>query len=252
MLTKRNCASHLPYPIYDIGIDDASVTPRRLPLRLVKLHNNVSAPHTDFRASLRTILLVRHRPEENPKKPIYLPFNHRFPPSIRLPEHILGLLLNRRTVTEVSITNAQLPWSGDDPPVIAAFRVQVQEDVLYATVLFGLCTSHSTNGKETESLWVTFRGSQSRWERTDCNHQCTTDHVLNWPGLKRRLVVNFHAEDRFMGDHIAKWMFVMEFAESVHTGALELSHFTYRIRILFRESGYRDFIEEHEHLRSVI
>ncbi len=247
VLTKRNRTSHLPYPVYDIGVDDASVIPNKLPIRLVKLHNfqdNISAAHTNLRASLRTILLVRHRPREDSKEPIYLPLNHSFPPSIRFPEQVLRSLLNRPTVTEVSIVNAQLPWSGD-PPIILTYRVQIQEDVLYATALFGLCT-RSTNG-ETGSLWATFRGGESRWESTDCNHQCTVDHVLHWPGLTRRFVINLDADDKAMGDRdIAKWMFDMVFTESVHTGALVLTHIDHNLRILFQQSGYRDFIEEED------
>ncbi len=248
VLTKCNRPTHLPYPIYDIGVDHASVTSETPPLRLVKIHNyqdNVSAMHTN---SLRTIFLVRHRSEKGPDEPImiYLPLNHGFPPSIRLPEHLFDSLLNHRAVTEVSITNAQLPWLGD-PPFMTAFREQTQADILYATVLFALCTSHSTNGKETGSLWATFRGGLSTWERVgDYSHQCPADHVLNWPGLKRRFVVKFHANDEGMGDHIAKWMFDMEFAISEHTGALVLTKLTLGFRPLLREFGYRDRSKDEE------
>lgn len=248
VLTKCNRPTHLPYPIYDIGVDDASVTSETPPLRLVKIHHsrdNVSA--TNICTPLRTILLVRHRPGEIPGEPmmIRIPLNHAFPPFIRLPEHLFRLLLDRPTVTEVSITNAQLPWSGD-PPFMTAFRVQTQSDVLYATVQFGICNSRSTNGTETGSLWATFGGSQRGWGRTDCSHQCAADHVLDWPGLKRRFVVTYHADDKPMGDRICKWMLHMEFTLSEHTGALVLTYITLRFRALLREFAYYDPIEEEE------
>ncbi len=245
VLTKCNRPTHLPYPIYDIGVYNASVTYRTPPLRLVKILNfqdNVSAMRRNSRNPLRTILLVRHRPRKNPEVPIHLPLNHSFPPSIRLPEHLFRSLLSRPTMTEVSIANTQLPWSGD-PPFITAFRVETQAQVLYATVLIGLCTSRSTNGKDTGSLWATFRGSQSRWEHTDYTHQCTADHVLNWPGLRRRFAVRSHADDKGI---MSKWMFNMEFTLSVHTEILVLTHIDCRRRVLLRGSGYHDFLEELE------
>ncbi len=132
---------------------------------------------------------------------------------------------------EVSIVNAQLLWLGD-PPIILTYRVQIQEDVLYATALFGLCTSRSMNG-ETGALWATFRGDQSRWESTNCNHQCTADHVLPWSGLTRCFMINLDADDQAMGDRdIAKWMFDMVFTKSVHTGALVLTHIDHNLRVL--------------------
>ncbi len=249
VLTQHNHTSHLPYPIYDVGVHANTVTPTRRPLRLVELHGfqkNASAIHMNFRASLRTILLVRHRPRESPEAPIYLPLNHSFPPSgIRIPEHLFRTLLYRPTVTEVSIINAQLPWSGD-PPFMTTFRVQIQDDVLYATILFGLCTSHSTNG-EPGSLWATFRGGPSRWECTDYSHQCTVDHVFNWPSLERHFVVKIHAiHTEGLGDHVAKWMFHMAFTDSVYTGILVLTHITCDLRILPQSAGYYDFLEDEE------
>ncbi len=247
-LTKCNRPRNLPYPIYDIGVDvdDASsVSSATPPVRLVKIHNlqdNVLVMHTNIRIPLRTLLLVRRQPREGPDEPIHLPLNHSFPPSIRLPEHLFRLLLNRPTVTEVSITNAQLPWSGD-PPFVTTFRVQAQADVLYATVLIGRCTSHTTD-EETGSVWATFRGGLSTWACTEgLIHQCTADHVLNWPGLKRRFVVEFHANDDRMGDHISKWLFHMEFTLGVHTKVLVLTHITYQHRVLFRAFGYHDSLE---------
>ncbi len=250
VLAQCNRSTHLPYPIYDVGVDDGARASEAPPLRLVKIdnfRNNISTVHTNFRAPLRTILLVRHRPGEIFEEPmmIHLPLNHSFPPSIRLPERLLRSLLTRPTVTEVSITNAQLPWSGD-PPLMITYRVQLHEDVLYATALFGLCTSHSTNGEVTGSLWATFRGSQSGWDRTERGHRCTSDHVLNWSGLMRRFVVKFHADDEAMGDHIAKWMFDMEFTKSVHTGTLVLTNIDHILRVLLKESGYYDFLEERD------
>ncbi len=250
VLTKCTRPPHLPYPIYDIGVHDANVASETPPVRLVKVHNfqaNVFATHTNHRIPLRTILLVRRRSwGEGSDEPIHLPLNHRFPPSIRFPEHLFRSLLNRPIVTEVSITNAQLPWSGD-PPFITTFRVQTQEDVLYATLLFGLCTSHTTNGKETGSLWATFRGGLSTWECTeDYSHQCTADHVLNWPDLKRRFVVEFHTNDKVLRDHISKWILDMEFTLSIHTEALVLTHIDCHYRVLFSMFGYHDSIEERE------
>ncbi len=250
VLTKRHRPPYLPYPVYDIGVDDASVTSAETtPVRLVKIHHfqeNASVMHKLFRVPIRTILLVRHRSREDAEVPIFLPLNHSFPPPIiRFPEPLFHVLLNRPTMTEVKITNAQLPWSGY-PPLMTAFRVQLQADVMYGTVLFGLCTSHSTNGKETGSLWATFRGGQSRWECTDYSHQCPEDHVLNWPDLKRRFVVKIHAIHKGLGDHISKWMFELEFTLSSHTGALVLTHIDCRRRVLLKSFGYLELQEEEE------
>ncbi len=243
VLTKCNHPSHLPYPIYDVGVDDGSVTSQTFPLRLAKIDHfqeNVSAAHANLRGSIRTILLVRHRAAEDAKEPIYLPLNHSFPPSIRLPEHLIRSILHRPTVTEMSITNAQLPWLGN-PPLIITFRVQTQEDVMYATVLFGTCTSHATEGQE---FWATFRGGPSRSECADYNHQCTEDHVVNWPSMKRHFVVKIHAIHKGLGDHVTKWMFDMEFTHFIHTGTLILTGMTLDVTVLFPESGYRDLLEE--------
>ncbi len=200
----------------------------------------------NFRVSLRTILLVRHQPRENPKEPIYLPLNHSFPPFIRLPEHLFRSLLNRPTMTQVSIKNVELRWLGD-PPCTMTFREQIQDDVLYAAMLFGLChTSHSTHGKEPGSLWATIRGGPSGWECRDYSRQCAVDHVLHWPSLERHFVVQNHAHDERFGGHVAKWMFHIKFTKSVHTGVLVLKNLAHIHRTLVRASGYHDFLEEEE------
>ncbi len=153
--------------------------------------------------------------------------------------------LHRQNVSEASIINAHLPWMGD-PPLVIAFRDQGLCDALYAMVQVGRCTSHSTNGEESGSLWVNFQGSPSRWEHADYRHQCPEDHLLNWPNLKRRFVLEFHADTAPMGDRIAKWLLDIAFTLSETRGALIMTHIDLDYRFLLKSFGYRDIDEEEE------
>ncbi len=162
-----------------------------------------------------------------------------------MPDHLMHSLLYRRVVSEVSFTNAGLPWSGD-PPLVIAFREQVlyDTDVLYAAVTVGRCTSHSTNGEDSGSFWATFRGRPSRWEQEDYSHQCPEDHILNWPDLKKRFVFEFHVPGNPTDDHIAKWVLDIAFTLSVTRGVLILTHITLQYRLLLQTCDYLDIEEE--------
>lgn len=234
--------------MYDIGLCNMTDAPIVSPLRIVQLEtiqDGAPATHVNYRASLRTILLLRHRPRIQPRERIYLPLNHSFRPSICIPEHLIHSLLHRRTVSEVSITNARLPWLGD-PPLVIAFRERgrYDADALYAVLQVGRCTSHSTNGKDSGSFWATFRGSPSRWEQEDYSHQCPEDHLLSWPDLKKRFVLEFHVARDQNDGHIAKWLLNIAFTLSVTRGAIIMTHITLKYRVLLQICDYVDIKEE--------
>ncbi len=149
-------------------------------------------------------------------------------------------------MSEVSVVNAHLPFLGNTPLVIA-FREQglYEADVLYAVVQVGRCTSHTTNGEDSGSLWATFRGSPgSRWEQPDLSHQCPEDHLLYWPDRKKCFVFKFHVAD-VMDDRIAKWLFDIAFTISV-TGTLIMTRIALDYRPLLKCFDYRDVFEEKE------
>ncbi len=246
----RRRKHRLPYPLYDVGLYDAKVSRRAPVVRLARLQtfrDVTPAPHANYRTSLQKILILRHLPPAGPATPVYIPLNHSFPPSICFPEHLIHWFLDRGTVQGASITNTHLPWLGD-PPLIIAFREEGPPDVLYATVLFGRCTSYTTNGTETGSLWATFHGNPSRQDCADWGHQCPADHVLSWPGLKKRFVLMFHTENEPMGGRIAKWWFDIAFTISLTTGALILTQITLGYRALHQHAGYLDMFEGNEEL----
>lgn len=234
--------------MYNIGLHDTRKASRWFPLRTVRLESlqdGCPVTRVRHRASLRTILLLRHRPRIQPREPIYLPLNHSFRPAICIPEHLIHSLLDRQVVSQVNITNARLPWLGD-PPLVIAFREEAlyDTDALYAMVQVGRCTSHSTNGEDSGSLWATFRGSPSRWEHEDYSHQCPEDHLLNWADSKKCFVLKFFVADDVMDDHIAKWLLNIAFTLSVTRGVLIMTHITLAYRPLLQSCDYRDIVED--------
>lgn len=148
---------------------------------------------------------------------------------------------------EVSVANAQLPWSGS-PPLAISYRDDGVFDVLYALFQVGRCTSHTTNGEESGSFWANLRGSPDRRApSTEPSHQCPADHILAWPGLERRFVLEFYAvNNEPPGDRMAKWLLRMTFNLSEITGVLMLTGVWRGYRPLLKVFQYRDTIEEEE------
>ncbi len=236
--------------MYDIGFYDTRDAPRVSILRIATLEtlqggSSSPATHVNYHTALHTILLLRHGPQIKPREPIYLPLNHSFRPSICIPEHLIHSLLHRWVVAKASITNAGLPWLGNPPLVIAFHHRAIHDaDDLYAVVLVGRCTSHSTNGAESGSFWATFRGSSSRCTQEDYSHQCPEDHLLYWPDLKKCFVLEFHVAGDQMDGHIAKWLFNIAFTSSVTRGALIMTHITLDYRLLLQVCDYVEIEEE--------
>lgn len=182
--------------------------------------------------------------------------NHSFSPSIRIPEHVIESLFIQAAAAEVSIANAQLPWSGNLPLMIS-YRDDGVFDVLYALVQFGRCTYHTTNGKESGSFWANFRGSPDRREPSKApSPECPADHILAWPGLERRFVLEFYPVDEVSDEppaintpiagRMAKWLLRMTFKISETTGVLVLTSIWRGYRSLLKSANYRDPIEGRE------
>lgn len=203
VLRLRTRKSHLPYPIYDIGLYSSPEQSHQPPLRPIKVQLDL---HRDHPTSWRNILLLDHRPRTERKITVYIPMNHSFSPSIRIPDHIIGSLLYRVAATEVTLANAQLPWSGI-PPSTISYRDDSVFDILYAVIQFGRCAYHSVNDKECGFFWANFWGSPDRrvGPSTEPSHQCPGDHILAWSGMERHFVLEFpEASEDPLEDHIAK------------------------------------------------
>ncbi|KAI0742554.1 hypothetical protein C8Q80DRAFT_913756 [Daedaleopsis nitida] len=137
-----------------------------------------------------------------PTSTLYFPMNHGFYPAIRIPERVVRAFLDKVGAKRASVTNAQLEWSGS-PPTSVTFKWKPRATgaSLAGTPLalkVGRCTVDSGGCEEhLGPLWANIRrrardgpnqaSSYARDGRD--NHAFPEDHILTWPGLKKRFSV---------------------------------------------------------------
>ncbi|KAI0752088.1 hypothetical protein C8Q74DRAFT_353739 [Fomes fomentarius] len=232
-------------PLYDVGV----ISPPRhrwdkSPTRLSQIYTK--SPPNDSSHPLEStwkLLYLQTRSYTEPETQIYLPLNHAFPPLFRLPEHLIAEFLRHEKGWRIN--NSQLPWLGN-PPLTITFLYKAVYESLYVAIQFGRCESGSSSRP---SFWANFRGSTSTADCGDGHHECSTDHILTWPNLEKKLVVVTHHIGSPLGERDMKWILSMSFTQSPRatgTGPLSLSHMSIIDHTLLKKTGYRDFIEEWE------
>ena len=148
---------------------------------------------------------------------IYLPMNHAFPPLVRMDEHVLVEFINRKTLRDTRILNAELPWSGS-PPLIIAFKHRGLTQSLATAIQVGTCTACHLHVQQPYlgSVWANVQGSLLKTFLGDHSHECPSDHVLTWPHLAKEFSMEFADPKALDLDHPRKvrsqWIFGLTFA----------------------------------------
>lgn len=157
-----------------------------------------------------------------PTSALYFPMNHGFYPAVRIPEPVIRAFLDKVGAKNSSVTNAHLEWSGS-PPTSVTFKWKPRATgaSLLSTPLalnVGRCRVDSGGCEEhLGPLWANIRrkarggsnetSSYARDGRDD--HACPADHILTWPGLKKRFSVKMRL-GRLRYDCAFKLVFVQD------------------------------------------
>ncbi|KAI0744723.1 hypothetical protein C8Q76DRAFT_663309, partial [Earliella scabrosa] len=240
VLRHRGPTQH-SLPLYDIGVRQ---TDADLNLKDKKHPRFIRVPHTS-RPRERIIwreLYLSTRAEQKQKMPsLYFPFNHNFPATFQIPEHIVTDFLQRRTIRDVTVSNTQTRlWTGN-PPLTITFRTDSPWDFLYVSLRFGRC-SKSSDTSQADGLWATVEGSMISMDMLSdtTHHTCPEDHILAWPGLKKRFVMEYAPEGGCPKNRRAKWVFDLFFHHCLPAGTLRLYDIYDDYRLLFEEDNYLD------------
>ncbi|TFK94467.1 hypothetical protein K466DRAFT_561013 [Polyporus arcularius HHB13444] len=198
---------NLSHPAYDIHGDH----------RLVRM----PAPHSKHRKSFLRLstaqpsytwkdIYIAHRPASSGAQAAVhaslppIPINHCVSAPFRFPERRIENFVRLLNGHLVGVQNAQVPWTGD-PPAIFTFRVSNTNTL---AIKVGTCPAHPDTpqppylkdaGSPATSGSVSPVWANVQWnphlEKDETasdpasDHDCATDHVAEWPDLKKTFVL---------------------------------------------------------------
>ena len=208
LVPRPDGMSDLSYPVYDICGDH----------RLVRMTNairkkrilGVSLPHDSTRTTWKDVYIA-HRPVSRGSHANVhallppIPLNHCMTSPFRFPERRIENFSRLLNGTLESVQNVDLPWTGE-PPAKFTFRIS-NLDCLVVQV--GRCplpldmspprrldnsASLARHPSESPSLWANIEWNprpSSGVSPSDSfgDHDCATDHVADWPDLKKTFVL---------------------------------------------------------------
>ncbi|KAI0742536.1 hypothetical protein C8Q80DRAFT_912653 [Daedaleopsis nitida] len=119
------------------------------------------------------------------RAPLYIPINH----SISLPSLIAAFQAQMTTRPcppvrgKVKLANEQSPWTGEEPLTVAFSYDQLATAGMLLRV--GRCTSSQDPGAQLGPIYATVHAYGYEADLlSEHSHHCSTDHVLDWSGLK--------------------------------------------------------------------
>lgn len=204
---RRGGLLDLSHPIYDIRGDHRLV---RLPAS-TSMHGKRSLGWSREKP-LRTTwkdIYIAHRPcSSGPQTAVHaslppIPINHCVSAPFRFPERRIENLARMLNGNLEDVQNADLSWTGD-PPTTFTFRISNTNTM---AIKVGTCPYHPDTpaSPDSEGAGSLDSGPVSRmWANVQWNphpadnempsdpssdHDCTTDHIAEWPELKKTFVL---------------------------------------------------------------
>ncbi|KAI0700861.1 hypothetical protein C8T65DRAFT_657366 [Cerioporus squamosus] len=201
---RRGGDSGLSHAVYDIRGDH----------RLVRMPNTNSEHKKTFirlpaakplHTTWKDIYIAYGRASFSPKAASLppIPINHHVSAPFRFPERRIENFARLINGNFEDVQNADLPWTGN-PPTTFTFRVS---NTSALAIKVGMCPSHphtsppsyledagSPDSRLASPMWANVQwhprsSTNNMPSELATDHDCATDHVLEWPALKKTFVL---------------------------------------------------------------